>query len=86
MYISPEQFCYLCLTESSGQLLRYPVEEVEDGLWLCARHKQAYLMDHGLELPAQHGLTTAEASRKPGGFGAIGVRRRRVVATATFPS
>ncbi len=43
MCILPEMICYGCLTESFGQLLRYPVEEVEEGLRLCARHKEAYL-------------------------------------------
>ncbi len=43
MCISPEMFCHGCLTESFGQLLRYPVEEVKEGLRLCARHKQKYL-------------------------------------------
>ncbi len=43
MCISPEMFCHGCLTESFGQLLRYPVEEVKEGLQLCARHKREYL-------------------------------------------
>ena len=43
MCILPEMFCCWCLTESYGQLLRYPVEEVETGLRLCAEHKRTYL-------------------------------------------
>lgn len=43
MCILPEMFCCWCLTESFGQLLRYPVEEVENGLRLCSEHKRAYL-------------------------------------------
>ncbi len=41
----PEMFCGWCLTESYGQLLRYPVEEVTEGLRLCRKHKQLYLLD-----------------------------------------
>jgi len=43
MCISPEMFCCGCLMESFGQLLRYPVEEVEEGLRLCSKHKREYL-------------------------------------------
>ncbi len=43
MCILPEMFCCWCLMESFGQLLRYPVEEVEEGLRLCSKHRQEYL-------------------------------------------
>ncbi len=62
MCISPELFCCICLVESSGQLLRYPVEKVEDGLWLCSAHKQSYLRNEGLDLLAQHGFSTTDDS------------------------
>ncbi len=43
MCILPEMICHWCLAENFGQLLRFPVEEVEDGLTLCSVHKRAYL-------------------------------------------
>lgn len=43
MCLLPEMFCCWCLSESYGQLLRYPVEEVEEGLQLCTAHKREYL-------------------------------------------
>ncbi len=43
MCLSPEMFCCGCLMESFGQLLRYPVEEIENGLRLCSKHKLEYL-------------------------------------------
>jgi hypothetical protein len=47
-------FCCGCLIESSGQLLRYPVEEVEEGLRLCSKHKREYLANpRFLDLPAE---------------------------------
>jgi hypothetical protein len=35
-------FACWCLMESFGQLLRYPVEEVEEGLRLCSNHRREY--------------------------------------------
>jgi hypothetical protein len=54
MCILPEMFCSLCLAESFGQLLRYPVEEVEEGLRLCSKHKREYLASpHLLNFPTK---------------------------------
>ena len=47
MCLSPEMFCCGCLMESFGQLLRYPLEEVEEGLRLCSKHKREYLANRG---------------------------------------
>jgi hypothetical protein len=43
MCLSPDMCCCWCLMESYGQLLRYPVEEIEEGFRLCSQHKQEYL-------------------------------------------
>ena len=45
--ISPEFYCYRCMTESYGQLFRFPVEEMGNGLKLCAMHEREYLKEPG---------------------------------------
>ncbi len=41
--ISPDFYCHSCLMESYGQLFRFPVEEMGNGVKLCAMHKRQYL-------------------------------------------
>ncbi len=42
--ISPDFYCYRCLMESYGQLFRFPVEEMGNGVKLCAMHKRQFLI------------------------------------------
>ncbi len=42
--ISPEFYCHRCLMESYGQLFRFPVEEIGNGVKLCVMHKRQFLL------------------------------------------
>ncbi len=42
--ISPDFYCHRCLMESYGQQFRFPVEEMGNGVKLCAMHKRQFLI------------------------------------------
>ncbi len=42
--ISPDFYCHRCLMESYGQQFRFPVEEMGNGVKLCAVHKRQFLI------------------------------------------
>ncbi len=41
--ISPDFYCHRCLMESYGQLFRFPVEEIGNGVKVCSMHKRQIL-------------------------------------------
>ncbi len=59
--ISPDFYCYRCLMESCGQLFRLPVEEMGNGVKLCAMHKRQYLITGNA-----HGWLPDQRSRQSG--------------------
>ena len=61
--ISPDFYCHRCLLESYGQIFRFPVDEMGNGLKLCAMHKREFLKKSGgLELLPDRGTRRKNSS------------------------